>query len=76
MPYCATTLVTPRVVWDYQCADFSKACDLLDDVDWDSVLASGDVNRCVLNWQSVYLGVMCQCTCIPKRAVSGKRTLP
>ena len=34
---------TPRVVWDYQCADFSKACDLLDNVDWDSVLASGDI---------------------------------
>ena len=44
-----------RVILRYNHADWDKAQDLLDVVDWDSLLLSSDVNQAWLFWKEKFL---------------------
>ena len=43
--------ILPRMTWRYSDAKFVKIADLLDEVDWDSIL-TGDVDSC---WATAFL---------------------
>ena len=47
-----------RSVWCYSHADFDKACNMLQDVDWVNLMGDPDVNVCWRAWQSTSLDVM------------------
>ena len=46
-----------RVILRYNHADWDKAQDLLDVVDWDSLLLSSDVNQAWLFWKEKFLAL-------------------
>ena len=50
-----------RVIWRYNHADWDKAQDLLDAVDWDSLLLSSDVDQAWLFWKETFLSIMYEC---------------
>ena len=68
-----STKKSPRTVWRYQCADFAKANELLDDVDWEELL-TGDVDQMWQAWEHKFMSVMHRC--IPTAQLSSKRNLP
>ena len=63
-----------RTVWCYSLADFEKAREMLDSVDWDQLLDEPNVNQCWQTWQSTYLNIISKC--IPKKVLSSRRNLP
>ncbi len=66
---------TPRrSVWCYTLGDFQKACELLRDVDWTSLLRCDDVDECWSKWHNQFIDVMTQC--IPRKLLPQKKNLP
>jgi len=63
-----------RQIWDYKHADFTKACELIDDTDWDSLLLEDDINVSTLNWHRQFLEIMSEC--IPHRTLPKRHNLP
>ena len=63
----------PRLVWRYALADFTKANETIESIDWD-FLITDDVNVSLANWQKKYMSIMEDC--IPRRALPKRRNLP
>ena len=69
-----TTRTNPRRIWMYKNADFSKACDLIQQTDWECLL-SDDVERSTKLWTKRFLDIMEEC--VPQRVLQNrKRNLP
>ena len=65
---------THHKVWRYSLTNFERACECLDDTDWDSLFASSNVNICWSNWKARFLEVMVEC--IPQSTLRSRRNLP
>ena len=66
---------TPRrSVWCYSLGDFDKACEILYNVDWDTVTNESDIDLCWSNWQRTYLSIISQC--VPQKLLPRKKHLP
>ena len=61
-----------RLVWIYKNGDFARACELIDDFDWECVF-SDDVDSSASSW-SPFLEIMNEC--VPQRALSLRKNLP
>ena len=48
---------TARTIWPYTLADWSYACDLIDNYDWES-LFDPDINVYWSRWLETFLGIM------------------
>ena len=62
-----------RSVWRYKHADFTRACSLLNSVDWDQVL-SMNINLSWDTWRDNFMEVMERC--IPRATLPERRNLP
>jgi len=62
-----------RVIWKYAQADFGKACEMIDDTDWDRLLTD-DINESLGNWQAKFMGIIEDC--VPKKVLPKRRNLP
>ena len=62
-----------RSVWCYSLGDFDKACEILSDVDWDTVNNGSDIDLCWSNWQRTYLGIVSHC--VPQKLLPHKKHL-
>ena len=67
------SVVKSRSVWLYKDADFNRACELIEETDWDSLL-SENVDESTVRWTERYLAIMEQC--IPRHSVRRKHNLP
>jgi len=63
----------PRKVWCYAHADFSKACHLISDTDWNSII-SDNIDHSWMQWQERFLAIMEEC--IPRKVLPPRRNLP
>ena len=61
-----------RRVWRYSLADFDLGCDVLDSVNWDSLLASDDINSNWEAWLKKFMEIME--ACIPTDTVHSKKS--
>ena len=64
----------PRTIWRYSCADFRKACELIDATDWDNLLPAEDVDLAAINWNNKFMDIMQ--TCIPQQTLRKRRNVP
>ena len=63
-----------RKVWCYKHADFTKARQLILDIDWDSLLIN-DIDIAWANWYKAFMEVMKKC--IPRRQLPiNQRNIP
>ena len=62
-----------RAIWKYAQADFTKACRLIDDTNWDALLGD-DINDSLHNWQTKFMEIIEEC--IPKKVLPKRRNLP
>ena len=44
----------PRPIWRYAHADFNRACDMIDNTDWDTLISSNDIVS-LLNWEQQFM---------------------
>ena len=65
--------IPPRRIWRYADADFVEIADLLDEVDWDSLMV-GDVDSCWTAWKRCFLDVKNRC--IRQRVIKSIKSLP
>ena len=63
-----------RSIWRYSHADFSTACELLDEINFDHIFASSSIDECWQRWKETFLKIMD--ICIPKSTLPTKRSLP
>lgn len=63
----------PRSVWIYNEADFGRACELIDEFNWDSVL-SDNVDFSTSLWSQSFLEIMK--ICVPQRSLKLRKSLP
>lgn len=68
-----STKAVPRKIWRYSLADWDRAAELLDCIEWDSLLPS-NIDQHWRNWKSYFLQVME--ICIPHTAAKVKKGLP
>ena len=64
----------PREVWCYSLGDYAKACDMLDNIDWDCLLCKSDIDQCWARWHNVFCNVISEC--VPKKILPSKKHLP
>ena len=62
-----------RLIWRYGYADWDKACDLINQFDWDSIL-SENVELSWKLWHKQFMSIMAQS--IPNRVIPTRRNLP
>ena len=60
-------------IWRYKYADYEKAAELLERLDWSEVL-SGDIDTAAQKWEEQFLTIMEQC--IPKVTITPGSNLP
>ena len=60
-----------RTIWRYQQAEFNRANDLLDEIDWEELL-NGDVDQMWSAWEDKFMSVMQQCIPTTKLLVNSK----
>ena len=65
---------TPRTVWRYKDADYRKACQMIDETDWDGLLHDDDIDRSTINWHNRFMEIMS--TCIPQQSLKRRRNVP
>ena len=65
---------TRRKVWRYDLADFTGACNQLDDLQLEDLLVPNDINQSLSNWSELYLRTMHQY--IPHAMLPDRKTLP
>ena len=65
-----TTRTIPRRIWMYKNADFSRACDLIQQTDWECLL-SDDVDRSTKLWTKRLLDIMEEC--VPQRVLQNRK---
>ena len=63
-----------RKVWRYAHADYELAQEMLDAIDWNSLLQSSNVNTCWSIWHAKFLQVME--ACLPQSVLKARRNLP
>ena len=64
-----------RTIWLYSKADINKACDMIDDTDWDQIFSNNsDINHCWSLWHKRFLEIMDEC--IPKAVLPKRKNLP
>ena len=63
-----------RKVWLYREGDYDKACRMIEESDWNTILAGSDVNKAAENWSDHFLAIMEQC--IPQRYLRKRPNLP
>ena len=59
-------------IWLYKDGDNTRACQLIDETDWNMVLSGSDVNGPTERWTSKFLAIMDEC--IPSRKLRSKRS--
>ena len=59
-----------RIIWRYKNADFGRACQLINETDWDSLLPSDDIDLATTNWPKIMQA------CIPQQTLKKKRNVP
>ena len=62
-----------RLVWIYNKGDFSKACEMINDLNWDNMF-SDNVDLSARLWSQAFLGVMKEC--IPQRTLKPQKSVP
>ena len=62
-----------RLIWRYAYADWAKACELIEDFNWDSIL-SGDIELSWKLWYHQFMSAMSQS--IPNTRIRTRRNLP
>ena len=62
-----------RIVWRYALADFEKANEMIDSIDWDPLITE-DVNISLANWKKAFMNIMDEC--IPRVILPKKQNLP
>ena len=63
------------MIWRYNYADWDKAHDLLEDVDWDSLLLQvSDIDQAWLIWKDTFLSIMNEC--IPRAILPNRVNRP
>ncbi len=60
-----------RTVWRYTHAEFSKACDLISETDWNAIICEDDIKKSWIQRQESFLSIMERC--IPKKILPPKR---
>ena len=73
---CGTTKYNKksnRTIWRYQQADFDRANNLLNEVNWDELL-EGDVDQMWYAWEEKFMSIMYQC--IPTAKLLVKSSVP
>ena len=65
---------TPRVIWRYKEADYGKACQMIDETNWDDLLCNDDVNCSATNWHNKFMEIIS--SCIPRKSLRRKRNVP
>ena len=63
----------PRTIWRYDHADFQTANELLENVDWESLIVD-DIDVAWQNWETKFMSIMDQC--VPKTTLPAKKNLP
>ncbi len=64
-----------RTVWRYAHSEFSKACDLISETDWNAIICEDDIEKSWIQWQESFLSIMERF--IPKKILPPKwRNLP
>ena len=62
-----------RLIWRYAYADRTKACELINDNNWDSIL-SGDIELSWKLWYHQFMSIMSQS--IPNTIIHTRRNFP
>ena len=63
----------PRPIWRYAHADFNRACDMIDNTDWDTLISSNDIVS-LLNWEQQFMHIINES--IPKGTLPKRQNLP
>ena len=63
----------PRLVWLYNNADFSAACDIIDRIDW-KLIQSYNLDTSTELWTKTFLAIMEEC--IPCVTIKRRKNLP
>ena len=68
--------VLPRKCWNYSQADFHRACELIDAINWDVLLqlSSGNIDDLWHLWYEKFMSIIEEC--IPQSSVHTNRNLP
>ena len=62
-----------RSIWRYSAADWDRACELLNSIDWNEFF-SGDINHAWTLWEHKFMSVMEEC--IPRVKLTKRCNLP
>ena len=63
-----------RRIWRYALADFDRAQEMLNTIDWEDLFKSNDVNTCWSIWHTKFLQIME--ACIPQLVLKKRKNLP
>ena len=66
--------ITPRTIWRYKDADYRKACQMINETDWDDFLHEDDVDCSATNWHNRFMEIMS--ACIPQQSLKRRRNVP
>ena len=66
--------ITPRTIWRYKDADYRKACQMINETDWDDLLHEDDVDCSATNWHNRFMEIMS--ACIPQQSLKRRRNVP
>ena len=64
----------PREVWCYSLGDYAKACDMIDNIDWDCLLCRLDIDQSWTRWDNMFYSVISEC--VPKKILPSRKHLP
>ena len=64
----------PQTIWKYSLADFSRANDEIEHVDWDTLLLDRNIDEAWQLWESTFISIIEQC--IPRKVLPKRRKLP
>ena len=70
----ANTRSITRKVWRYLQADFDRASEIIDTIDWEAELNSDDIDHSVTAWNTSFIQIME--LCIPHATIKVKRKVP
>ena len=60
-----------REVWCYSLGDFEKACEMLEEINWECIIDKTDVDVSWRNWQSTFLSVVNDC--VPRKTLPHRK---
>ena len=65
---------TPRTIWRYKDADYRKACQMIEETDWDQLLYENYIDCSATNWHTKFMEIMS--ACIPRQTLKRWRNVP